>query len=120
MQRKKSNNRNGRLANADEKRFHGWVKEQCCSECGVDGPSIVDHCKGATFGHNKVHVGHWFVLPKCVACDTEKTILGKRNINESEEWIKLNNEYELEPKSDAFHLCSTPKEVIDAIGDWNK
>jgi len=116
MQRKKSNNRNGRLANADEKKFHTWVKDQGCVWCGVDGPSIVDHCRGATWGHNKVHCGHWFVLPQCNQCDQQKTINGKRQGNESEAWEGLLYHYET-----YFSQAETcPQEVIDAIGDWNK
>ena len=120
MQRKKSNNRNGRLANADEKRFHAWLKEHECVWCENPGPSIVDHCKGSTFSHNKVHIGHWFCLPQCVTCDTQKTIHGKRLGNESEAWQLINTEYEMEPKVDAFHLCSTPAEVYESIQDWGK
>lgn len=120
MQRKKSNNRNGRLANADEKRFHAWLKEHECCVCERPGPSIVDHCKGSTFSHNKVQIGHWFCIPKCFDCDTEKTIGGKRMINESEAWMRLNIEYELSPKADAFHLSSTPTEVFESIKNWGK
>ena len=35
MQRKKS--KKTRLANADEKRFMSWVKDQCCIQCGASG-----------------------------------------------------------------------------------
>jgi len=93
MQRKPSKNRNGRGPNSAEKAFQGWLKEQPCTWCGCDGPSIVDHCRGATFGHNKVHIGHWFCIPQCVECDTKKTVHGKRQGNESEKWLELNEAY---------------------------
>ena len=85
MQRKPTKNTRG--PNTDEKKFQGWLKEQPCVWCGNDGPSIVDHCKGATFKHNKVLIGHWFCLSVCAECDTKKTIHGKRQGNESLAWI---------------------------------
>tara|TARA_R110000765_G_scaffold293584_1_gene388969 strand:+ start:27 stop:371 length:345 start_codon:yes stop_codon:yes gene_type:complete len=114
VQRKPSKNRNGRGPNAAEKAFQGWLKERSCAWCGNDGPSIVDHCKGSTFGHNKVHIGHWFCVPQCVECDTEKTIHGKRQGNESQAWLKM-----------AFHYSydrgvAVPYDVEMAIKDWNK
>jgi len=114
MQRKKSNNRNGRLANSAEKAFQAWLKDQSCVWCGKVGPSIVDHCKGSTFGHNKVHVGHWFCIPQCAECDTQKTIHGKRLGNESWAWKRKEEDY----------ICDTglasPEDVWSAIDDWNK
>tara|TARA_R110000824_G_scaffold257939_1_gene446852 strand:- start:1758 stop:2102 length:345 start_codon:yes stop_codon:yes gene_type:complete len=114
MQRKPSKNRNGRGPNAAEKAFQGWLKDQSCVWCGNDGPSIVDHCKGSTFGHNKVHVGHWFCIPQCVECDTEKTVHGKRQGNESTAWIVLNHSYQEQGNK------SAPDDVWHSIEDWNK
>lgn len=110
MQRKKSNNRNGRLANSDEKAFQAWTKQQSCVWCGNEGPSIVDHCRGQTWSHNKVHCGHWFVIPQCVECDTEKTIHGKRQGNEASSWAIMVLQYS----------GLVPDDVWTAINDWNK
>jgi len=114
MQRRASKNRNGRLANASEKKFHSWLKEHDCVWCDQPGPSIVDHCKGATFGHNKVHIGHWFCLPPCVECDKEKTIHGKRLGNESFAWGRLHQDYFNETGK------SAPIDVERAIESWGK
>jgi hypothetical protein len=108
--------RNTRGPNAYEKRFQGWLKEHACVWCNNPGPSIVDHCRGATFKHNKVLVGHWFCLPQCVTCDTQKTIHGKRLGNESKAWAFIANDYEVE-RMDA---TSIPDEVFLSIQDWNK
>lgn len=113
MQRKPTKNTRG--PNADEKRFQGWLKEQSCVWCGNDGPSIVDHCRGATFKHNKVLVGHWFCVSQCVECDTQKTIYGKRLGNESTAWIVLNHSYQEEGEGGL-----APDEVWAAIEDWNR
>ena len=110
MQRKPSKNRNGRGPNADEKAFQGWLKEQSCVWCGNEGPSIVDHCKGATFGHNKVHIGHWFCIPQCVECDTQKTIHGKRQGNEASSWTIMVLQYD----------DVVPEDVWNSIQDWNQ
>jgi hypothetical protein len=114
MQRKPSKNRNGRGPNASEKAFQGWLKDQPCVWCGNEGPSIVDHCKGSTFGHNKVHIGHWFCIPQCVECDTQKTIHGKRQGNESEAWQDKACKYMLSEPG------NVPNDVFFAIKDWNK
>jgi hypothetical protein len=92
MQRKKSSNKNGRLANSDEKAFHAWLKIHDCCWCGNPGPCHVDHARGATFGHNKIHIGHWFCLPVCDICDPKKTKEGKRQGNESQKWLELEAE----------------------------
>jgi len=100
--------------NAEEKRFQGWLKEHECVWCGNPGPSIVDHCRGATFKHNKTHVGHWLCLSQCVTCDTGKTIHGKRQGNESEAWLDLCHEYEITTGA------TVPIDVICAIEDFNR
>jgi hypothetical protein len=93
MNRKPSKNRNGRGPNSAEKAFQGWLKNQPCVWCGNEGPSIVDHCKGSTFGHNKVHIGHWFCIPQCVECDTKKTVHGRRQGDEAGAWCGLMAQY---------------------------
>lgn len=109
MNRKPTKNTRG--PNADEKKFQGFVKEHYCIWCGNDGPSIVDHAKGSTFKHNKTLIGHWFVLPSCVSCDTKKTIHGKRNGNESLAWINVIKNYDAK---------LVPDDVYEAIEDWDK
>lgn len=71
MQRKPTKNTRG--PNAEEKRFAAYTKGSDCIACGAEGPSIVDHVAGATYKHNKVLIGHWFLIPLCVTCDTIKT-----------------------------------------------
>lgn len=110
MQRKATKNTRG--PNSDEKYFQGWLKEQDCVWCGCRGPSIVDHCRGSTFKHNKELIGHWFCLPHCVECDTKKTIHGKRLGNESEAWKLKHDEYEYK------HYI--PADVHNSIEDWGK
>jgi len=112
MQRKPTKNTRG--PNAAEKRFQGWLKEQPCVWCGMPGPSIVDHARGATFKHNKTLIGHWFCLPACVRCDHEKTVKGKRQGNEVEAWYRLVMGYELE----TGYRC--PDEVVIAILDFGR
>ncbi len=115
MQSKPSKNRNGRSANSQEKAFHRWVKEQCCVWCGSDSGSIVDHVVGAKTGHNKVHIGHWFVLPNCECCDHKKTIEGKKLGDYADKWHKLMICYENEMDNDEL-----PMDVVDSIMDWGK
>lgn len=112
MQRKPTKNTRG--PNAEEKRFQGWVKRQCCCWCGSESGSIVDHCRGATWRNLKTLCGHWFVIPQCLYCDTKKTIYGKRCGNESRAWGDIANKYKQEKGVDI------PTDVELAILDWDK
>ena len=112
MRRKPTKNTRG--PNADEKKFQGWLKEQPCVWCGNEGPSIVDHCKGATFKHNKVLIGHWFCIPQCVECDTKKTIHGKSLGNQALTWS------DIEVKWQISGGIGAPDDVWESIEDWNK
>lgn len=109
MQRRATKNTRG--PNAEEKRYQAWLKQQPCVWCHADGPSIVDHCRGATFKHNKTLIGHWFCISQCVECDTKKTIGGQRNGNEALAWFE---QWALGYQVDC------PKEVINSILSWNK
>ena len=67
MQRPKGKTRH---ANAEEKRYQGWLKEHPCVMCGQPGPSIVEHCRGSTFRQSKELVGHWYCISLCPTCDS--------------------------------------------------
>lgn len=114
MQSKVTKNRNGRGANAAEKAFQGWVKYQPCCWCGSESGSIVDHVVGAKTGHNKVHIGHWFVLPNCEICDKKKTIDGQKLGDYAAKWLELNEAYFIDTQK-----CA-PSEVEWAIYDWGE
>lgn len=113
MQRKPT--RQTRGPNADEKRFHAYTKESDCIGCGNPGPSIVHHCEGSCHKHNKVLIGHWFVIPLCLSCDDVITHGSKPAFREqfgpqSELWLKHADSYSLSP----------PEDVVQAIWGWNK
>jgi hypothetical protein len=112
MQRKSNSKTRG--PNAEEKKFQLWLKGHDCVWCGNPGPGIVDHCRGATFRHNKILIGHRFCISQCWECDHRKTIGGKRQGNEAQSWLKLNAEYELETG------IETPYDEVLAIQDWDK
>jgi len=103
MQRKATKTTRG--ANAEEKRFMAWTKEQPCINCGNPSPSIVDHVFGSCFKHLKVLIGHWFVIPLCVECDSIKTIGSCRGfINKFGSlaglWLKSVENSNFEPPAD--------------------
>ena len=112
MQRRATKTTRG--PNADEKRYQAWCKEHGCAWCVNIGPSIVDHCRGSTFKHNKTLIGHWFCLPQCGACDTQKTIHGKRLGNESDRWCSLIYQY----IDDTGAV--PPQDVHNSIMDWGR
>lgn len=113
MQRRATKNTRG--ANAQEKAFQGWLKYQPCYWCNSESGSIVDHCKGATFKHNKVLIGHWMCNSNCLICDTQKTIHGKRLGNESDAAIDLIDRYEQQL---GYTVC--PGDVRASILDWGR
>ena len=47
--------------NAEEKRWRESVREQGCVLTG--SPAVIHHCVGRTARHNKVDIGHWWVIP---------------------------------------------------------
>ena len=47
--------------NAEQLRWRELVREQGCIITGQ--PAEVHHVYGCSFKHNKIHVGHWFILP---------------------------------------------------------
>jgi len=114
MQRKATNNTRG--PNAEEKRFQAYTKQCDCIVCDCPGPSIVDHCYGATAKHNKVLVGHWWVIPLCLECDTIKTqgnakrLISKIGMQFKDLWILHT----------LRHEKLVPTDVLDAIADYRE
>jgi len=107
-----------RAANADEKRFMKWVKEQPCIECGNEHV-IVDHMYGSAFIHKKVLIGHWALLPLCVECDSVKTN-GSSNAyitafgrTQADAWLHIAFTYTAMKRQ-------VPGDVIKSIADWGK
>ena len=116
MQRK-ATKKSTRAANADEKRFMAWVKQQPCIQCGASGV-IVDHMYGSAFIHNKVLIGHWALLPLCQDCDAVKTngshSAYREKFKESQaySWVRLITTYH---EGDLI-----PDDVFHSIVDWNR
>jgi hypothetical protein len=115
MNRKSSKNTRG--PNQDEKDFQWWLKNQRCIVSGQDGVSV-HHCKGSTFKHNKVLVGHWFCIP--LSYDEHQGPNGyhsgskpwiERNGAQSELWARMAFRY---PKQDKI-----PDDVKAAIIDYS-
>jgi len=80
MQRKAT--KNTRTANAGERSYHAWLKLRDCCVCGNMGPSIVHHCCGQTYRHNKQLIGHKFCIPLCQSCDDVITYGSRRKFKE--------------------------------------
>jgi len=110
MQRKATKNTRG--ANAEEKRFHALTKASDCIVCGNSAPSIVHHCMGATYKHNKVLIGHWFVLPLCQSCDDVITHGSRRSFKDR---FGLQSDYWLDHYE--YNGVDAPIEVYNAIMD---
>lgn len=116
MQRKPT--RQSRGPDTAELRLMRWIKERgICAACGNDGGVIAHHCEGATFKHNKIHVGHWFVIGLCPPCDSIITRGSRRAFRDAfgpqcELWFKQLQDYPLR------HEIGQTE--IDAIMEWGK
>lgn len=123
MQRKATKNTRG--PNAEEKRFHRWVKErQACAACSNLAPTILHHCEGSTFRHNKTLVGHWFVIGLCQVCDDVVTHGSRKRFRlefgpQSKLWRRLISEYDLHLKRE-HEPDVVPVDVYNAIMDWGR
>lgn len=113
--KRKATKKSTRAQNADEKRFMLWCVEHDCIECGNYGV-IIDHGEGSAFIHNKVLIGHWYILPLCPDCDSVKT-QGSHNAyrerfgrTQAEAWQELILDYP----------GAIPREVQLSIIDWNR
>ena len=119
MKRKATKNTRG--PNADEKRYVKWIKEEklTCDACGRYGPLIAHHCEGATFKHNKVLIGHWFIIGLCQPCDDIVTRGSRRAFRQifgpqARICLQALHEY-MNHKGEVV-----PLEVLDSIRDWDK
>lgn len=118
MQRKPTKNTRG--PNAKEKRYIRYIKteKQCCDACGRYGPLVAHHCEGATFKHNKVLIGHWFLLGLCGHCDDIVTRGSRRAFRE-----KYGPQARIALKALEDYMLvgdQVPKDVLDAIRDWDR
>jgi hypothetical protein len=108
MQRKSTKKTRG--ANAAEKAYHGWCKEQRCVCCTAE-PVEAHHCDGAT-SKTKVDlvtvlIGHWFVIPLCGSCHwlyhNNKSQFTAVNGKQHKLWRHVMNKYDGDCPSD---VCS--------------
>ena len=115
MRRKSSKNTRG--PNADEKAFQAWLKQQPCAT-GGHGITEVHHCKGSTFKHNKVLVGHWFCIPLSQSSHSAYHNGTKNwramNGSQSNIWVIHIMDYAAETGK------TPPGDVYDAIVDWGR
>ena len=53
----------GNGPSAEQRRWHNQVASLGCVVCS--GPAQIHHPVGATARHNKIPIGHWWVIPLC-------------------------------------------------------
>jgi len=110
--------RQSRGINSAEKRHMSWIKDRMiCAACKQYGPVICHHAEGSAFKHQKVLVGHLFVLGLCQSCDDIVTHQSRRAFRDSFGaqsglWVEQFADY---PAQDEF----SPEE-IEAIAAWQK
>ncbi|WP_339898257.1 hypothetical protein [uncultured Gilvimarinus sp.] len=116
MQRRATKTTRG--PNAAEKRHLAWIKgREVCAATGAPGPVIGHHCEGSCFKHNKVLIGHWFVLGLSEFADAAVTRGGRRQFRwqygpQSGLWLRQLEDYP--------HRDEVPDEVVEAIRSWGR
>jgi hypothetical protein len=116
VQRKATKNTRG--PSTIERRLLVWVKQQPCCICNAPGPSIADHCYGATMRNKRVLIGMWAILPYCPTCDAVKTRGSHRahlsafGKTQADLWL---NQLEMLPTT-----LVPSSAVIEAIRDWGR
>jgi hypothetical protein len=115
MQRKAT--KNTRSRNSAEAAFQLWLKQQPCL-LGGRGITEVHHCKGSTFKHNKVLIGHWFCLNLSQEIHHEYDQGSKpwraKYGNQADLWEKIHDRYFGETGDRA------PDEVVKAIRSYGR
>ena len=109
-----------RGANTEERAHMRWIKEESCmcAACLDETPMLIaHHSVGSTFKHNKVLIGHWFVLGLCEHCDAIITSGSKRIFSDQfgaqcDLWAAQIKRYIMSKKA------SVPFEVHHSIMDW--
>ncbi|GGO89106.1 hypothetical protein GCM10011348_46080 [Marinobacterium nitratireducens] len=91
-----------------------WVKQQACVVC-QSWPCVAHHCEGATWAHNKVKCGHWFILPLCefhdgVVTQGSRRVFRERFGTQADLWLELIEQAPILP----------PAEVVEAVQDWGR
>lgn len=101
--------------NADERRFASLVKERPCCCCQTPGPSIVQHCFGAKFKHNKTLIGHRFIIPLCPVCDSYDTQGSHRAFSD-----RFGPQADLWVAETLKYNDDHPQDVTNAIIAWGR
>lgn len=118
MQRPRGKNRH---ANAEEKRWHAWLKERPCCVSGWHGVHV-HHMYGSTFTHNKVLIGHLACTPLHPDFHTGK--YGIHTIGRSS-WVEAHDRQAVLFEKEAHDYMSEtgielPNDAYHAILDWGR
>ena len=89
-------NKQSRGANADEKKFMSWCKDQPSIVSGAHGVEV-HHCVGSSaktyVGAERVHIGHWFCIPltpdEHYQYHNNKKLFELQHGSQADLWIKL-------------------------------
>jgi hypothetical protein len=125
----------GNAPNAAQKKWMGQVADLGCITCGSQAIQI-HHVLGVTAKHNKISIGHWWILPLNpfnhsyigqgrFGLDMLKTEAGQRY--DEDDKIKPMSLHDLEKYLFGKVLRAIPKEkwpfgddVVQAIADWHR
>jgi len=99
----------GNAPTADQKRFRENLR-------GLYPSVIIHHCVGATGKHNKVEIGHWFII--AVSAEEHYQIhnggVPNRKSHEKSTFFCEMSRY-----FDTYHRMPVPDEVLEAIEDYH-
>ena len=98
--------------NAAEKRWREMVREQGCI-LGYPGPVEIHHVVGRTAKHQKIEIGHWWILP--VSPLAHAMVGGSRKQEQKDLFMEVcGNHVQM------YGDLPVPAAALWAIWDWHR
>jgi len=109
----------GNAPTAAQKRWRECVRAFC--SIVSDEPAVIHHCVGATGKHNKLAIGHWWILPLTQAEHLALHAGDTFGHGSRKEFEKHEFEYMCARLSDLLWAKDMPPpEVMEAIQDYHR
>ena len=108
---------------AEQKRWREKVRAIGCIACGERMGTEIHHCAGRTAKHNKIAIGHWWILPLCHGCHVLLTE-GPDRLAEARFGFTFVGRWDLEKLLYADLMThfrdDVPLDVLNSIYDYHK
>lgn len=79
--------------------------------------SVIHHCVGRKGKHNKIEIGHWWILG--LSEHQHKMVHANEMPGRRKDWEKEWFEIQMESYFESYHRMPVPDEVLEAIEDYH-